>query len=369
LNVTNIEWCQRNDGTSGFSANPLKYRRKSDGKVVWSCVKMSAGCKNCYSETIALRYHRGKLFNAANMEELEPFMDDAELRKMLNAKTVGGVQVSGSRCFVGDMSDLFGAWVPDTLLDRLFAVFAMRADVTWMVLTKRAERIRDYLASAGDSATQDRWEQAAAEIAQSPCAVGIVDERRFPLSNVWCGVSAEDQKNCDERIAFLLQVPAAVRFVSFEPLLGAIKVPEGFFCGRCAPMLGTSPHATLGPKGISWAILGGESGNGARPFRLDHAVQLKRQCVRAGIATFFKQMGGNVLVPYYESDGHELRDWALDFRDEVLWPGGEVHSEHDGQPPPGSMIRVKLKSKKGNDLSEWPEELRLRQFPREAVLA
>src|SRR5262249_34461457 len=105
---------------------------------------ISPGCAHCYSEALALRYDRGKLFNAANMEELEPFLDDDELRKMLTAKTVGGRQVSGSRCFVGDMTDLFGEWVPDQLLDKLFAVFALRRDVTWQVLTKRAKRMHRY---------------------------------------------------------------------------------------------------------------------------------------------------------------------------------------------------------------------------------
>lgn len=129
---TSIEW-------TDFTSNPIKFRRKLDGKTVWACVKCSAGCAHCYSETIALRFNRGKLFNAANMEELVPFLDEDELRQLLTKKTCGGKQVSGSRVFIEDMSDVFGEWVPDHYLDKLLAVFALRPDVTFQLLTNRAD--------------------------------------------------------------------------------------------------------------------------------------------------------------------------------------------------------------------------------------
>ena len=102
---------------------------------------------------------------------------------------------SGKRCFVGDMTDIFGEWVPDALLDRLFTVFAERPDVTWQVLTKRANRMRAFFTDGG----------------RVPA--------RWPLPNVWLGVSCEDQQRADERIPHLLQTPAAIRFISAEPLL------------------------------------------------------------------------------------------------------------------------------------------------------
>lgn len=94
MNRTGIEW-------TNLSANPLKYRRKSDGQVAWACVKTSPGCAHCYSEALALRFERGKVFNAKNMEELEPFLDEKELYKMLTCRSVGGQKVDGARCFIG----------------------------------------------------------------------------------------------------------------------------------------------------------------------------------------------------------------------------------------------------------------------------
>ncbi len=289
MNTTNIEW-------TAFSANPLKYRRKSDGKVVWACVKTSPGCAHCYSEGITLRYQRGKLFNAKNMEELEPFLDEAEVRKMLTANTIGGVQVSGSRCFVGDMTDVFGEWVPDELLDRLFAVFALRSDVTWQVLTKRAERMRAYFNDEDEALM--RMAHAASEIdgekvsaMRGVFARGYDDEGKMDElyleeipNNVWLGVSVEDQKRADERIPHLLATPAAVRFLSCEPLLGSISL--SFEPGTHAHL----PGCLL--DGIGWVIVGGESGPGARPCDVGWIRSIVEQCKAAGVPLFVKQDSG-----------------------------------------------------------------------------
>src|SRR4051812_14758294 len=121
MQKTNIEWTAtpRPDGTlePGYSANPLKYRDAA-GNVVWGCVKTSPGCAHCYAETLAKRYGRGGPFTAATMRGLTPFLDEKELHRMLTYKPA-----AGKKCFVGDMTDVFGEWVPDELLDRLFAVF------------------------------------------------------------------------------------------------------------------------------------------------------------------------------------------------------------------------------------------------------
>lgn len=252
MNKTAIEW-------TTFSANPLKYRQKRDGKVVWACVKTSPGCAHCYSEAIAIRYDRGKVFNTTNMEELEPFLDEAELRKMRTAKTVAGVQVSGSRCFIGDMTDLFGEWVPDDLLNQLFTeVLERRTDVIWQLLTKRAERLQRYLSW--------RW-----------------GEGRIPCRNIHLGVSVERQPEADYRIECLRHTPAAVRFLSCEPLIG----PLDFFYGPLDWGLLT---------GIHWVIVGSESGPKRRPMQAEWAISIREQCQAAGVDFFMKQMdvGGKV---------------------------------------------------------------------------
>lgn len=161
MNRTQIEW-------TTFSANPLKYRDAA-GRVVWGCVHKSEGCRHCYSEAMAKRYGRGGPFTATLMKGLTPFLDEGELRHMAMAHRIGGVPVPGSRCFVGDMTDLFGEWVPDELLHRLFSdVLERRQDVIWQLLTKRADRMREYLSW--------RW-----------------GEGRIPSRNIHVGVSCEDQ--------------------------------------------------------------------------------------------------------------------------------------------------------------------------------
>jgi protein gp37 len=280
MNCTRIGW-------TDLSANPLKYRRKSDGKVVWGCVKTSPGCAHCYSEAIALRFERGKIFNAKNMEELEPFLDEAELREMLSRKTCGDARVDGSRCFVGDMTDLFGEWVTDDLLDRLFAVFALRPQVVWQVLTKRAGRMRAY-ASGPDLV--DRIDDACGS---------FVDGCRFhgglppwPLPNVWLGVSMEDQKRADERYPLLRQTPAAVRFISAEPLLGPISLASYWGLFEVADGHWGQDTQGYGGRGIHWVIIGGESGPNRRPMEVDWVRLLVEQCRDARVACYVKQDAG-----------------------------------------------------------------------------
>jgi protein gp37 len=306
MNATSIGW-------TSFSSNPLKYRRKSDGQVVWGCVKVSKGCQFCYSEALALRWVRGKLYNAANMEELEPFLDEKELRSMLTYKPA-----SGKRCFVGDMTDLMGEWVPDEMLDRLFAVFAIRADVTWQVLTKRAERMRQYLSreyGPNGYPGQNNWcEDAPRALCKLMAAAQKIRQEMYddpylpcyqwPLPNVHLGVSVEDQAHADERVPALLQTPAAVRFLSVEPMLAEVSVggalmPEcpqcgmhvdnrngdenGRWCERCG---------RVGVAGIDWVIIGGESGSHFRPCDPAWVVALAGQCVAAGVPCFVKQASG-----------------------------------------------------------------------------
>lgn len=309
MNKTAIQW-------TNFSANPLKYRRKCDGKTVRECVKTSPGCAHCYAESIGLRWKAGKLFTAANMEEVEPFVDDAELRHMVNAQKVGGRKVAGSMCFVDDMTDLFGDWVPDELIDRQFAAFALRGDVTWQVLTKRAGRMLAYTTAMQSRAREWGGEPEEYLITALHDADETLESVRvacrawlekfnarhlgWPLPNVWLGVSAEDQRRADERVPLLLQTPAAVRFVSHEPALSWVDpVPA-----------------------VDWWIIGCES-IGPRVGRLgefkdadDFQASVRRelhQCKVHGIAAFNKQV------------------------------------------PIGKRV--------SGDMAEWPEQLRVRQFP------
>jgi protein gp37 len=350
MNKTSIEW-------TTFSANPLKYRDK-DGRVVWGCVHASPGCKNCYSEALAKRYGKGGPFNVPTINGLTPFLDKAELHKMLTAKTINGIPVSGARCFVGDMTDIFGEWVPDALLDRLFAVFALRPDVTWQILTKRVERMRDYMTRERPAliayAMGDLFDgRALGKNRKQIMAVNsaLKELEGWPLPNVWLGVSCEDQQRADERIPLLLQTPAAVRWVSAEPLLGPIDL-QRYLEGHEDHGTPSSGACTVGgcvswTPPLDWIVVGGESGHGARPCVvrwIQHAVD---QCRDAGIPAFVKQVGAQPFV----DDG-----------DLASWPHARF-METDR----ASEWRVDLRDRKGSDLTEWPIDLRVREYPMEST--
>ena len=339
MNVTKIEW-------TDFSANPLKFKAAA-GATKWACVKVSPGCAHCYSETLAHRYGRGGLFNAGETAKLTPYLDEAELRKMLTANVIGGKPVAGSRCFVGDMTDLFGAWVTDALLDRLFAVFALRPDVTWQVLTKRPERARAYLIERAKSASA--WKTAARSMGYALEFNGI-SLVSFPVPNLWLGTSVENQKTADERIPLLLQTPAGGRFVSAEPLLEALDLsgPLNGYPRQTSSRAYVSREMAMdaGDRDLEgalysddeweqtypppdWVIIGGESGPGARPCSISWVRSIVDQCKAARVPVFVKQLGAMVA---------------------------------DGEPGVNGGHRPK--DGKGGDPSEWSEDLRVRQFPK-----
>lgn len=343
MKATDIEWTGRvlPDGTwqRGFSTNPLQYRN-AEGKVVWACVKVSPGCANCYSEAIALRFERGKVFNRASMADLTPFMNRAELRKIITAKTVDGIEVSGSRCFPFDMTDVFGEWVTDEHLDEAFAAFALRHDVTFQVLTKRPERAAEYFNSPH---LHNRLELAAERIMPGkghPCFNGkkyLLP--RSPLPNVWIGTSVENQAAAGERIPHLLKVPAAVRFLSCEPLLGPVDLDVGRTIGGDPDFISEEDNALGsvlgGIEGIDWVIVGGESGKSSRECHLESVRAIVEQCRSANVPVFVKQLGS---VPV----------------------GSLVKGSTGG-------LRIRLPSYKGGNMAEWPSDLRVREFPVEAA--
>jgi protein gp37 len=184
------------------------------------------------------------------------------------------------RVFVNSMSDLFHEDVPEEFIDRVFAVMAI-CPHTFQVLTKRPERMIRYMtATLGDpDRPWQRADQVDAAVAELTGAHGLVI-KRWPLPGVWLGTSVEDRAR-KGRIDHLRKVPAAVRFLSLEPLLEDLS--------------------TIDLTGIGWVIVGGESGPGARPMHPDWARSLRDQCVAAGVPFFFKQWGG------WAPEGQHLR--------------------------------------------------------------
>jgi protein gp37 len=276
--------------------------------IVQGCDPVSQGCVNCYAVPLLHRM-------AANPNEKisGPLKGVTEVH--VNADKERILRFTGKLArredrltwplqwkkprmiFVPSHGDIFHKDVPDEFLDKIFAVMALCPQHTFQVLTKRSERMYKYM-----------------NVSKGWPILGIGCD--WPLPNVWLGVSAEDQANADERIPHLLATPAAIRFVSLEPLLGPIDLERvrtpvepktdeewhfsalqigDYYEQRCEDTLG---HVTWqsgdGPyrdAKLDWAIVGGESGRNARPMHPDWARSLRQQCEAAEVAFFFKQWG------------------------------------------------------------------------------
>lgn len=199
---------------------------------VTGCIKVSAGCKHCYAETMARRLEA--MGAAGYTHGFTPTMQPQRLDQPLRRRTP-------TVWFVNSMSDLFQDAVPDAFIDQVLDVMRRTPQHTYQVLTKRAERLPAFFAG-----------------------------REAP-ANLWLGVSVENRVHGVPRIAELQRVEVGVRFLSVEPLL-----------------------EDLGPldlSGIHWVIVGGESGARARPMQPEWARSVRDQCEEAGVAFFFKQWG------------------------------------------------------------------------------
>jgi len=307
---TSIQW-------TDATWNPI--RARGDGKVGWHCEKVSPGCAHCYSERLNGRLGNGLSYTKGNRESIELSLDEKILFQPLHWR-------SSRRVFVCSMTDLFADFILDAWLDRMFAVMALCPQHTFQVLTKRAGRMREYLRN---EERPDSVDEAAGSL--DACHANL--DGRWPLPNVWLGISAEDQERADERLPLLLETPAAVRFVSYEPALGPVEFQANR--GWLEPFQETDPMLKRTPR-VDWLIIGGESGRGARPMNIAWAREILAQCHAAGIPVFVKQLGRHVL------DG-PVSEFA----------GVTVQSCE------------RLRDPKGSDPSEWPVDLRVREWPNE----
>ena len=219
------------------------------------------------------------------------------------------------RIFVENQSDLFGEWVTDEMLDHIFAVMALCPEHTFQVLTKRPERMQNYLSKAQHRLGEIVFINALRGIGSiDPESIRHPESRRWPYPNFWLGVSVENQAAADERIPLLLQTPAAVRFISAEPLLGPVNIGTwwGWWCHHEDSYSEEETNATICRQCdelvfLDWVIVGGESGHGARPMDPAWARSLRDQCANASVPFFFKQWGAWLGVG---QDGGEGRDGA-----------------------------------------------------------
>jgi protein gp37 len=277
------------------------------------CSVISPGCTNCY----AMREAGTRLRSAPKFEGLtQPskagpvWTGDMRLWEKALGQPLRWEKPR--RIFVNSMSDLFHESVPDEWIDRIFAIMALCPQHTFQVLTKRAERMRDY--QSGRYRKDDIYGEAAACLPLVPrdrrWAIADARQGEWPLSNIWLGVSVEDQERL-ERIRELLATAAAVRWVSLEPLLGQVDLERltiapalyldaltGAHSGEVATSYaaisqGNWQAPPLPPRrpSLDWVVLGGESGPGARPMDSAWARAVRDQCRAAHVPFFFKQWG------------------------------------------------------------------------------
>lgn len=303
--ITSIEW-------TDASWTPIRARNRETGKLGWHCTHVSEACRNCYAEGINKRLGTGLAFKPGHLKDVEIFLDEAMLLAPLRWR-------KARKIFVCSMTDLFADFVPDEMIDKVFAVAALCPQHTFQVLTKRPERMRVYLATwPMNSREPDRISNLAHQISwgmRGHSGSGGLCTR--PLPNVWLGTSAEDQPAADARIPDLLATPAAVRFVSLEPMLGPIDLTRIDFGAEWLDALAgyrsmkewANDIFDAGPR-IDWVICGGESGPHARPMHPDWARSLRDQCAAAGVPFFFKQWGE--WIPEVDRERDDP-DWRLDY--------------------------------------------------------
>ncbi len=351
--------------------------------AVNGCSVLSPGCKLCYAMKQAHRFdaRRGltRMTAGGMVWTGEVRFNETQLLKPLAWKRA-------RRIFWNAHGDLFHESVPDEWIDKVFAVCALTPQHSHQILTKRSARMRAYMAElvAGDRFVTDEIARIMAPLGEhgydTTGLSGTERERLLaanarvhagPLPNVWLGVSVEDQQRADERIPDLLATPAAVRFISAEPLLGPVDLEvawkgesalEGECWGDCAwcangnpPMhncsAGRQSEAdwAKGRSGLDWVIVGGESGPGARPMHPDWARSLRDQCAAAGVPMLFKQWGeyhpADQLQNAEQSAAHGAMGTALrsgravELNDQWTWKIGKKLAgrlldgvQHDGMP-------------------------------------
>lgn len=271
MGKTSIEW-------TDASWNPIV-----------GCTEISPGCANCYAARLAatrLRttpQYKGLADSFAGEINASPRWT-GEVRFLPERLEEPLHWRQPRRIFVCDMSDLFHEKVHADWVRQIWNVMAQCPQHTFQILTKRASRMEGWIG--------DRFE-----------ATGPRKDLR-PLPNVWLGVSVENQHFADERIPLLLETPAAVRWISAEPLLGSVDFSKWFCCDK------NNVGGHLHLPSLDWVVCGGESGPNARPMHPDWARSLRDQCHAAGVPFFFKQWGE---FNYYDASSEMFKkQFAID---------------------------------------------------------
>jgi len=370
---TKIEWTEA-------TWNPVRARNRETGRLGWHCTHVSQGCSNCYAEAMNRWRGTGLAYKPGHEGDVEIFVDDRILTQPLRWKR-------SRMIFVCSMTDLFADFVTDEMIDRVIAVMALARRHTFQVLTKRPERMRAYLtnpdlnnrisAALGCMLDGDwiwnkgrRFRDEIERLIEVFLGEGTDDhgdivhhDDPMPLPNVWLGTSVEDQATADARIPELLRTPAAVWWLSAEPLLGPLKLtnvapPSDGYGGLGHGIDALSRHNRILRGVLGWVVVGFESGPKARARPVRLIRDIVRQCKAAAVPVFVKQLGPKVI---------DRNDAGFDGCDPTAWDVDEGRVEHNIHgyldEAQGTDCLIKLRDRKGGDWSEWPEDLRVREFP------
>jgi len=318
--MSKIEWCDRSDW------NPIR-----------GCTRASEGCRNCYAEAIAARFSGpGQPWHGFAEKTASGPRWTGKVELIEDRLTLPLKWRKPAKIFTNSASDLFHESVPDEWIDRVFAVMALAPQHTYQVLTKRSTRMREYVSNPATPFRVAKAKDALSSGNDAPEQIRNIASGRqwnveptitWPLPNIWKGVTAEDQTRADERIPDLLATPAALRFVSIEPMLGDVdlknitpadKYEVNALSGFDFDQSSAGPH-------LDWVIVGGESGPNARPMQVGLARSIVAQCRDARVPCFVKQLGSD-----------------------PVWEDGAF---------------LNLRHRKGATMSEWPADLHVQEIP------
>lgn len=383
---------------TGIEWTHLPNRKGETWNPVRGCRRVSEGCQNCYAETMAARF----------CGEGQPYEGLAKRTPAGPRWTGEGMVVEHHlddplrwtkprAVFVNSMSDLFFEAFSFETIAAVFGVMAAATDHVFMVLTKRPARMVEFFEWLDEKAEQCKrvfpndsadWRRHQTMHGAAVSKLGISKDCHhggpWPLPNVWLGVSVENQDAADERIPLLLQTPAAVRFLSCEPLLGPVELRcveaptnSEWACELCAAReCSTSidalsneaycwcdrPMLDFGRPSIDWVIAGGESGPGARPSFLGWYESIVEQCQAAGVPVFVKQLGADPVREQTKEEFCQQWDGFFDEDEQrFLTPAEKYDKTYSDKRFP--VTSLNLKHSKGGDINEWPKRLRVREFP------
>ena len=276
------------------------------------CHKVSPGCKNCYMYSEKIRYGQ---------------RPDVVVRSKPPTFNAPLKWTEPALVFTCSWSDWF-VEEADPWRDEAWEIVRRTPHLTYQILTKRPERI--------DACLPGGW----------------------PYPNVWLGISAETQRELDARLPLLLEVPAAVRFLSLEPLLAPITLQPMIERWAFVAAGAVQSGAALPPR-VGWVIVGGESGAKARPCDVAWIRSIARQCRAAGLACFVKQLGAHPFV-----GGSLPGPWVTVSHDRKRGKVDGVMLDDGTNRDLATLPIIHLRDPKGGDPAEWPEDLRVREFPR-----